>query len=174
MAEHLGLALNHCTAQNALHVSEEKFRSIFENAVDGIFQISLDLHLLSANPAMAHILGYATVADLMNHSMGFLSRLLPPARRTDVLQRIAAAEVITGFEFAITKDNGDTAWLSLNLRSVSGSDGTTHLLEGSLADISARKEAEHRLERQKSLFRQLFDNSPQAIVLLGPKGTPWT
>ncbi|GAB1409803.1 hypothetical protein MASR1M90_09570 [Desulfovibrionales bacterium] len=172
VAEHLGLALNHCTAQNALHVSEEKFRSIFENAVDGIFQISLDLHLLSANPAMAHILGYATVADLMNHSMGFLSRLLPPARRTDVLQRIAAAEVITGFEFAITKDNGDTAWLSLNLRSVSGSDGTTHLLEGSLADISARKEAEHRLERQKSLFRQLFDNSPQAIVLLGPKGTP--
>lgn len=172
VAEHLGLALHYCTTQNALQLSEEKFRSIFENAIEGIFQVSLDLHLLSANPAMAHILGYASVTELMQHSMGFLSRLLPPASRTEVLKRIAAAEMITGFEFAATKHNGDEAWLSLKLRAVPGSDGTTQLLEGSLADISAHKEAERHLEQQKSLFRQLFDNSPQAILLLGPNGTP--
>jgi len=45
--------------------AEERFRSLFDNALEGIFQTTFDGRLLDANPAFAHIFGYGSPSDMM-------------------------------------------------------------------------------------------------------------
>ncbi|NCD25386.1 MAG: bifunctional diguanylate cyclase/phosphodiesterase [Deltaproteobacteria bacterium] len=172
IADHLGQAMVHAMTAKALRDSEKKYRSIFENATEGIFQVSLDQDLLSANPAMAQILGYASVDALMAESTGFLRRMLPSQERVALLDRLLTTNVVNNLIFATTRQDGAQTWLSANIRAVRTSNGAIEFLEGSLEDVSERRAMEHDLNVQKKLFQQLFDNSPQPILLLGPSGIP--
>ena len=52
-------------AEDALRQAEEKYRNIFENATEGIFQTTVDGHVLSANPAFAHLFGYESPEEML-------------------------------------------------------------------------------------------------------------
>lgn len=172
VADHLAMAISRNATERALRESEKKHRSIFENATEGIFQISLDHDLLSANPAMARIFGYASVKELMTKSAGFLRQTLNSADRVNLLAQVLQHGTVRNFEADTETEDGNRISISLNLRTVKHPDGSIMHLEGSVHDISMRKEAERRLAIQKSLFQQLFDNSPQGILLLGKDGAP--
>jgi len=172
VADHLALAISRNVTEKALRESEEKHRSFFENASEGIFQVSLDHDLLSANSAMARIFGFADVDALMNRAQGFMQGAFAPQDRINLLSRILQQGSVQNFEVEAQAADGTPIWLSINMRSVKRPDGSILCLEGSANDISMRKEAEHRLAIQKSLFQQLFDNSPQGILLLGKDGSP--
>lgn len=172
ITDHLGQALTREMIARALCASEKKYRSIFENASEGIFQISLDQELLSANPAMAQILGYTSVDELMTAATGFLERLFPAPERLELLERLLKTGAVHNFVFSTTRQNGSTTWLRTNIRAVRASTGAIELLEGSLEDINERRAMERDMDVQKKLFRQLFDNSPQPILLQGPSGLP--
>ncbi len=62
-------------SQEALRESEERYRSIFENAVEGIFQATAEGKLLSVNPAMARMLGYASAAEMLTRDNLSLTKL---------------------------------------------------------------------------------------------------
>lgn len=171
-AGHLAMAISRNATEKALRESEMKHRSIFENATEGIFQISLDHDLLSANPAMARIFGHDSVEELMTRAQGFLQQALSSDDRVRLLSQVLAQNTVQNFEAGTEKADGSRIWISLNIRTVRRLDGSIMHLEGSVHDISMRKEAERRLDVQKSLFRQLFDNSPQGILLLGKDGAP--
>lgn len=172
IADHLTLAVTRNATETALRLSEEKHRSIFENATEGMFQVSLDHTLLNANPAMAPLLGYPDVAALMDDANDFLRRYVPHSDRLHIFDQLLRIGKIAGYELCSAKHDGSKVWFSLNMRAVKRPDGTIRHLEGSLEDISQRKEAERKLAIQKSQFQQLFDNSPQGIMLLGADGTP--
>jgi diguanylate cyclase (GGDEF)-like protein/PAS domain S-box-containing protein len=172
VADHLAMAISRNATEKALRESEKKHRSIFENATEGIFQISLDHDLLSANPAMARIFGHDSVEGLMLLSEGFLRNTLNSSDRVQLLSLVLQQDTVQNFEAATERTDGSRIWISLNMRTVRRPDGSITHLEGSVHDITMRKEAERRLDIQKSLFRQLFDNSPQGILLLGKDGTP--
>ena len=172
VADHLAMAISRSATENALRESETKHRSIFENATEGIFQISLDHDLLSANPAMARIFGHSSVEDLMTHAQGFLRRVLSSADRVSLLDQVLRHGTVQNFEADTETAGGQPISVSLNMRTVKRPDGSIMHLEGSVHDISMRKEAERRLAIQKGLFQQLFDNSPQGILLLGKDGAP--
>jgi hypothetical protein len=71
-------------SENALRETEEKYRTIFENAVDGIFQTTLDGHYLSANPALARIYGYESPEELIANLTNISKQLyVDPNRRTE-------------------------------------------------------------------------------------------
>jgi len=172
VSDHLAMAISRNATEKALRESEKKHRSIFENATEGIFQISLDHDLLSANPAMARIFGHDSVEALMARAQGFLQQALSSDDRVRLLGQVLQQDTVQNFEVGTEKADGSRIWISLNIRTVRRRDGSIMHLEGSVHDISMRKEAERRLDIQKSLFRQLFDNSPQGILLLGKDGAP--
>jgi PAS domain S-box-containing protein len=136
-------------AVEAARLTEIKYRSIFENAVEGIFQTSPGGQYLSVNPALARIYGYASVADLMT-GVSDISRQLyvDPNRRRQFVEIMAEHGTVEGFESQIYRRDRSIIWISECARAVRDENGTLLYYEGTVEDIHRRKEAEE-LERQK-------------------------
>jgi PAS domain S-box-containing protein len=139
----------HAEAIEALRQAEAKFRGIVENAVEGIFQTTPDGHYLSANPALARIYGYDSAAELID-SIGDIEHQLyaDPIRRDDFVRLMEADGVVTGFESEIYRKDGSVIWISENARAVRNSHGEIEYYEGTVVDISSRKQSE-TLHREK-------------------------
>jgi PAS domain S-box-containing protein len=136
-------------AVEAARLTEIKYRSIFENAVEGIFQTSPAGQYLSVNPALARIYGYPSVTDLMM-GVSDISRQLyvDPDRRRQFVAIMAQSGTVEGFESQIYRRDRSIIWISECARAVRDENGTLLYYEGTVEDIHRRKEAEE-LERQK-------------------------
>jgi Amt family ammonium transporter len=127
----------------ALQQAEEKYRSIFENAVMGIFQTTSSGQYLSANDALARTYGYASTQELKD-SVTDISRQLyvDDRRREDFVRAMAEHGSVTGFESQIYRKDGEIVWISENAREVRDAKGELLYYEGTIEDITDRKEAE--------------------------------
>lgn len=136
-------------ASDALRQAEEKYRSIFENSVEGIFQTTLDGQYLSANPSLAKIYGYCSPEELMA-GIGDIERqlYLDPKRREEFQRKIKADGIVTGFESQVYRRDGSIIWISEAARGVRNADGKIELYEGTVVDITERKQMEE-WQRQK-------------------------
>jgi PAS domain S-box-containing protein len=140
-------------AAAALQEAEEKYRSIFENAADGIFQTTLSGEYLSANPALARIYGFESPEALINqlsHRID-VELYVDPNRRTQFIQLMDQYNAVTDFESQIYRRDGSIIWISENARAVR--DSHNHLLyyEGTVKNISDRKHAADQLFRAKEV-----------------------
>jgi Amt family ammonium transporter len=125
-----------------LRTAEEKYRGIFENAVEGIFQTTPEGTYLSANPALARIYGYDTPAELINSLDKLDVRLYVDAgRRNDFRTLIDVDGVVRNFESAVYKRDGSIIWISENARAIRDTQGKITYYEGTVVDITARREA---------------------------------
>lgn len=155
----------------ALSQSEAKYRSIFENAVEGIFQSTPDSDLIAVNPAMARIFGYSSpdemVADVTNigHQLYVNSK-----DRHRFQQLLEKDEVVEGFESQFYRKDGSALWGSLNVRTVKDSAGNVLFYEGTLEDITARKTAEEDLKKSEEKYRNIFENALEGIFQITPEG----
>jgi PAS domain S-box-containing protein len=139
----------------ALDEAEKKYRSIFENATEGIFQTSLEGRFVSANPALARIFGYDSPEDLMG-SIKDISRQIyvDRDRREEFLHVLNAEGKISNFEIQGYRKDGGIIWISMNARLVRGKNGEVLCIEGSVQDITDRKRAEADVgEKAKELAR---------------------
>ena len=127
----------------ALQQAEEKYRSIFENAVMGIFQTTSSGQYLSANDALARTYGYQSTQEL-KASVTDISRQLyvDDRRREDFIRAMAEHGSVTGFESQIYRKDGKIRWISENAREVRDAKGELLYYEGTIEDITDRKEAE--------------------------------
>ncbi|MBD1826734.1 EAL domain-containing protein [Microcoleus sp. FACHB-61] len=133
-------------AEFALQQAEEKYRSIFENAIEGIFQITPDGRYLSANPALARIYGYESAADLIANIRNIDRQLyLDANRRVEFLQEIEKHGFVSEFESQVYRADGTTIWVSENGRAVRGAGDKLLYYEGTVEDITLRKIAEEKL-----------------------------
>jgi PAS domain S-box-containing protein len=138
-------------AEAALQQAEEKYRSIFENAIDGIFQTTLDGTYLSANPALAMIYGYDSPEQLMSDLSGSIDQRLyvDPKRRGEFVQLIERHGSVSDFESRIYRRDGSIIWISENARTVLDQNGDLLYYEGIVKDISDRKQAAEELFKAK-------------------------
>jgi len=137
-------------SEAALREAEEKYRSIFENAADGIFQTTPEGQYLSANPALARIYGYHSPEDLMAHLSGQLQQLyVDPDRRAEFLHLIDQYGSVMDFESQVYRKDGSSIWITENARAVRDSQGRLQCYEGIVKDISDRKLAAEELFRAK-------------------------
>jgi len=144
----------------ALRTAEEQYRSIFENAVEGIFQSTADGRYLVANPTLARIYGYASVEELKGCVMDIGARLyVDPRRRSEFLQQITQHGTINQFEAQVRRKDGSVIWISENARAVRDAAGALLYYEGKVEDISERKRSELELAK---VHKQLLDFSRQA------------
>ncbi|NEQ45920.1 MAG: PAS domain S-box protein [Leptolyngbya sp. SIOISBB] len=135
-------------AETALREAESKYRNIFEHAVEGIFQTTPEGHYLSANPALAHIYGYESAATMMGELTNIQQQLyVEPGRRQEFVQALQRDGAVTGFESQIYQRNGAIIWISENARAVYDARDNLLYYEGTVEDITQRKEVEAALQR---------------------------
>ena len=143
------------------------YRQLFSNAVEGIFLTTPDGRYLDVNPALAAIYGFDNPNDLVTHFKDIKRQLyVEPARRDQFIRQLERDRKVTGFESQVRRKDGEVIWITENARAVHDDDGAVCYYEGTVMDITDRKRAENDLEIQRAYFSQLFDNSPQAIVII--------
>lgn len=155
----------------ALQKAEEKFRSIFENAVEGIFQTSPDGHYLSVNPALVRIYGYESAQDLMSGLTNIQRQLyVDPKRREEFIRLMNELGYITDFESQIFRKDGTVIWIAENARAVRDERGSIAYFEGMVEDITARKRADEILRFSEKRFRSVWENALDGMRLTDSNG----
>ena len=136
-------------AEAALRDAERRYRSLFDNAIEGIFRTTPDGRYLDANPALARIYGYASPAELIEslHDIG-RQLYVEPARRDEFMSLVKARGEVSGFESQIYRKNGDVIWISENARAVCDDEGVVRHYEGTVEDVTERRLYQARSERQ--------------------------
>ena len=134
-------------AEQAQREAEERFRSLFENATEGIFQSTTDGRYLSVNPALARMCGFASPSEMISRVEDLGKEIYAdPNVRTVFKHLIEKYGSVKDFEYEVRRRDGAKIWISENAHVVRNPDGEILSYEGTIEDITARKRAE--LERQ--------------------------
>jgi PAS domain S-box-containing protein len=146
--------------------AEEKYRSIMENATEGIFQATPEGHYITANSALAKIYGYSSPEELMVQSKhGGKDLYVDPMRHEDLAALLQKFDTLSDVESEVYRKDGSIIWISENIRSVRDANGTLLYYEGSVADITERREAEVALRSARKKAELLLLNVlPQPIA----------
>jgi len=146
-------------AEVALRQTEERYRSIFENSVKGLFQATPDGRYLSANPALARIYGFNSpeelIANLTNINQHFY---VDSNRRTQFLELMETEERVSHFESQVYRQDGNIIWISENVHVVRDAQGEPLYYEGSVVDITERRVWEEALRYQQECTEELLLN----------------
>jgi len=131
------------SAYQQLEAAEVKYRSIFENAGEGIFQSTPDGRYITANPALARIYGCDSPEEVTAKFTDIERQLyVDPARRNQFLRSIAESTTVSDFESQIYRSDGSIVWISEKARAVRDSSGSVLYYEGLIEDITQRKQAQ--------------------------------
>jgi PAS domain S-box-containing protein len=152
LAAQAAISIENAKLYLSLQQSEREYRSLFENAVEGIFRVSPSGRFISANPALVRMLGYhgpeaflSSVTDVT--SQCFIDH--DDLRR--FLGKLNMNERVLNFETRWHRLGGEPIFVSISARRVLDQDGKLLYYEGSLTDISERKAKEHaELAREKA------------------------
>jgi len=136
-------------AESAQHRAEERYRRIFENAIEGFFESTPAGKFLTVNPAMARIAGYSSPAEMIAeiHDIG-KQLYVDPSIREEVKRRLEEDGELNGFECQMPRKDGTIIWISMNVRALRDANGKIVSHDGTAEDITERKVAE--LRRQVS------------------------
>jgi PAS domain S-box-containing protein len=146
--------------------AEEQYRSIFENAVEGIIQTTVDGRFLTANPAMARMLGYGSPDELLGTISNIRDQLyVEPGRRDEFYQLALRDGFVRGFEIQMRRKDGNLVWVSANARAIYDNDGVISGYEGILEDITERKRAEEALREIREAERRRIARDLHDVVL---------
>lgn len=130
------------SSQTALKETEQMYRSIFENAVEGIFQSSAEEgRFLTLNRSMARILGYDSPEDMLSKVQGIAGELyVNPEDQLEFHRALRRDGHVIGFETRMLRKDQSAVWVSLSARCVRDETGEVVYYEGSLTDMSERRE----------------------------------
>ncbi len=146
--------------------AEARYRSIFDHAVEAIYQSSPDGRFVDANPALARLLGYASPQELMK-SVQDLSRDLyaDPAARAELTALLQREGRFENHQLEVRHRDGSLMWVSENGHAVKSESGELLYYEGSFVDVSARHAAELALQVSEEKYRTLVDHSQDGVFI---------
>jgi len=144
--------------------TEEMYRSIFENAIEGIFQTTPSGQYLSVNPALATMYGYDSVQDLVAGLTKIENQLyVDPNRRGEFIKIMAEHGTVRGFESEIYRKDRTTMWISENARAVKDASGNILYYEGMVEDITERMRLQAELHESEQCLSALINNIDDSI-----------
>ncbi|HYF47801.1 MAG TPA: EAL domain-containing protein [Planctomycetota bacterium] len=154
-----------------LRETESKYRAIFENAVEGIFQSSPDGRYIRANPRLAQIYGYDTVEEMLDGIKDIAVNLyVAPNRRNEFRRELELSDAVRNFESEIYRKDGTTIWISESARAVRDADGNLLYYEGTVEDVTQRHRAAEALRKSELKYRTLLENMNEGLVIVDEKG----
>jgi PAS domain S-box-containing protein len=151
----------------SLRDSESQYRSIFNNAQEGIYQSTPDGHYIRVNMALARMYGYDSPEELISGltniaTMGYVD----PADRTRFQTLMDSADIVRNFEAQFYRRDGSIIWITENARCVRDKDGKLLYYEGIVENITARKDSEIALRASKARYDELAARLPVGISTL--------
>jgi PAS domain S-box-containing protein/putative nucleotidyltransferase with HDIG domain len=153
-------------AAAALRESEEHYRDLFDGALEGMYQISVEGKVLSANRAMAEMLGYGSAEEFTNEIVGSAQQVwADPDERPRYLAMLREQGVARGYECQFVRKDGRRIWVSLSGKVMLGPDGEVARYEGFAADITERKRAYDLLRQSEERYKLMFDRAPLAVAV---------
>lgn len=149
---------------NDLKLSEQKYRDLFENAMEGIFQTTLDGKFITVNPAMVRMLGYSSEEELKTSIKNIGKDLyVDKNKREEIINGLKHKDNIIGVETQYYKKDGKMIWVKTNIRVVRNEAGNILYLEGTNQDISEQKKTEEEAKQSQQNYRELV-SSVEGIV----------
>ncbi|WP_303289996.1 response regulator [Marinobacter sp. SS5-14b] len=142
-----------------------RYQSLFDNAIEGVFQMSPDRRFVTANPAMAELLGYNSSRELLKQNPDVLDTCIADERlRRLVVEQLEARGTVKGIEARYLTRHGEERWATISLHTVYDAEGLPVHLEGTCIDAT---ESHQRLQiererEQERLEKELARNSAQA------------
>jgi len=137
-----------------LKISENTFRTIFENAIEGIFQSTPDGRILSASPSLVTILGYQSYRELIAEITDTTRLYARPEDRDEFRRILEQNGEVSGFETRFKKQSGETIWVMLSAKVIRDDNGKLSHYQGFVIDITARRRA-NDLELANTRLREL-------------------
>ena len=150
--------------RTALIEEKDNYCGIFDHLVEGIFRTTTDGRYSLANVALARIYGYDSPAELMASIKDIaLNLYVEPGRREEFVRLMQEHDTLRGFESKIFRKDGSTIWILENCRAVRDADGKLVYYEGTVEDITQRRQAEEALRGSESLYHSLVETMPQNV-----------
>ncbi|NQT35810.1 response regulator [bacterium] len=156
-------------AENQLIISEKRYRLLFERNVVGNYQTTLDGRILDCNEAFAHIFGYKSSKEIMKQSTNEL--YLDSDDRGQFLKQLRKKGVIRNHEMCLKKKDNNPVWILESVIMISDDEEPEPTIQGSMIDITTRKQAEEALCASEELNRGIINTAPIGIIYLDMNGT---
>ncbi len=149
--------------ERAVREAERRWRGIFENAVEGIYQSTPQGGYIQVNPALARIYGYDTPRALMEGLTDIAGQLyVDPQARDRFKALMERSGVVREFEAQVRRRDGEVIWITENARCVRDDAGRLLYYEGTVEDITARKQAEEEIR----MLAKVFESVAEGILLI--------
>lgn len=139
--------------EEELKTSEAKYRSIFENAIEGIFQTTQDGHFISVNPALARMAGYESPQEMIDHSVSVDQYYADPEERKKWIEILGEKGFVENYVVRMKRRDGHLIWVSNTSRMVKDQNGDVLYYEGTIEDITKRKGAEEEVNTLAAIVR---------------------
>ncbi len=156
-------------AESEVHLrqADEKYRDIFEHALEGIYQTKPDGTFITANNAMARILGHESAEELMAQLTDHLGwGYADPVGRAEFRRLVEREGVVRGLEYEVLRRDGSRRWVSDNARAVRNAEGIIQYYEGTLTDITERRQLEGELRETEDRYRIAAESVSDVIVTI--------
>jgi len=148
---------------------ESVYRRLFQRNLAGIYRVSLGGRILDCNHALATMFGYACREDFIGQEV--VGTHIAPADHEVLVAQLRAEKEISNRETRFRRRDGNDLWVIANANLVQDADGSASAIEGTILDITERKQAEEaRLESEK-LFRGAFDQAATGMLVTAIDGT---
>jgi PAS domain S-box-containing protein len=152
-------------AVKALHESEERFRSLFENSTVGIYRTTPGGDIILANPTLVNLLGYSSFEELSKRNLEHTG-FEPSYERSKFIENIERNGEVKGLESAWTRSDGEKVFVSESARAIRNNEGRTLYYDGIIEDITLRKLAEKKLTDSELRYRRFFEAARDGILIL--------
>ena len=154
-----------------LQQAEEKYRKIYENATEGIFQSTFEGRMISVNPSFARIHGFDSPDELIRTVTDIGKQLwADPQRRLEMTHLLRNQGSVENFESRMRRKDGSLQWISINARTVRDTQGNILYLEGTMQDITRRKEAAEALAESEERYRTAIEHSNDGVAIINKNG----
>ncbi len=152
--------------EEALRQSEERYRAIFEQAVEGFFQSTPEGRWIKVNQALARMCGYASPEEMTTSIRDIAEQHYTQREDREEFNRLLREQgVVENFEHQTRRKDGSSFWTSVSARAVRDREGRILYYEGTHEDIDQRKKAERLLVDAEEQYRSLFECSTNAILI---------
>ncbi|HCC54201.1 MAG TPA: hybrid sensor histidine kinase/response regulator, partial [Desulfobulbaceae bacterium] len=155
----------------SLQQAEARYRGLFENAIEGIYQTSPTGKILTCNPAFARMLGYDSPSAIINKVDDLAHDLyVNPADRDRLLRILHNKGKVHGFVARLRRQDGSVIWVESHCRLIQTADSAEPLIEGMSINISRRKEAEETLTTEKERLAVTLQSIGDGVICTDTEG----
>ncbi|MBN1620227.1 PAS domain S-box protein [candidate division WOR-3 bacterium] len=151
-------------SQEKLTKSEETLRNLQENIPLGLFRTDLEGKIVSANSSFVKIFGYSDFKELEKTPVFTL--YANPSDREILIKQHMKQEVVRDFEIQMKKKNKDIIYCMVNEKHIKDADGSIVYIDGSIEDITQKKETQTALKETQDRYRLLYESADDAIFIL--------